>query len=196
MAGSALGLIARTARRFRRSGRPAQRCIRRWVAAPRVASGRCRDAKVVLPRLIESSSRPVDSCASDGAAAAAGAVLRRAANVGPEASLHEVAEKWRCVCKLIVLGAEASGPAARGVHFAARDVQVVHEITPYSEIYGLHPREFVFGRNFSMIPSGGDFGFIDFLTAVQRGKHCSFGGRHVEEDNNDTYESESEEEDW
>lgn len=30
---------------------------------------------------------------------------------------------------------------------------VVHEIQPYAEIYGLHPREFVFGRGFYMIPA-------------------------------------------
>jgi hypothetical protein len=29
----------------------------------------------------------------------------------------------------------------------------VHEITPYAEIYGIHPREFVFGRGFYMIPA-------------------------------------------
>jgi len=190
MAGSASGLTARTARQFRRSGGPAQRCIRRRAGAPKVASYRCRDAKLLMPAPL------IDSCVSDGAAAAAGAVLRRAANVGPEASLHEIAEKWSNLCKLAVLGAEVSAPAARRVHFAVRDVQMVHEIAPYSEIYGLHPREFVFGRNFSMIPSGGDFGFVDFLTACQRGKHCSVGGSRVDEDNNDSYESESEEEDW
>lgn len=29
----------------------------------------------------------------------------------------------------------------------------VHEIPPYAEIYGLHPREFVFDKNYYMIPS-------------------------------------------
>jgi len=39
----------------------------------------------------------------------------------------------------------------RRVHF---DVDVtVHEIAPYAEIYGAHPREFVFGRNGCMIPA-------------------------------------------
>lgn len=27
-----------------------------------------------------------------------------------------------------------------------------HEITPYSELYGLHPREFVFDHSFHMVP--------------------------------------------
>lgn len=40
-----------------------------------------------------------------------------------------------------------------------------YEITPYSEIYGLHPREFVFGRNFRVVPAGGDYGFVDLLSA-------------------------------
>lgn len=31
--------------------------------------------------------------------------------------------------------------------------KVIHYVTPYSEIYGLHPREFVFGRNFCMVPA-------------------------------------------
>lgn len=35
----------------------------------------------------------------------------------------------------------------------------VHEHTPYSEIYGRHPREFVFGRNAEMLPAGDRWGF-------------------------------------
>lgn len=33
------------------------------------------------------------------------------------------------------------------------DSVIVHEIQPYSEVYGLHPREFVFGRYSHMIPA-------------------------------------------
>ena len=29
----------------------------------------------------------------------------------------------------------------------------VHEIPPYSEIYGMHPREFVFGKNSEVLPA-------------------------------------------
>lgn len=29
----------------------------------------------------------------------------------------------------------------------------VHEITPYAEIYGMHPRDFVFGKGFHMVPA-------------------------------------------
>jgi len=46
----------------------------------------------------------------------------------------------------------------RRVHFNA-DVEV-REITPYSCIYGIHPREFVFGRHYCMIPATGPHGFI------------------------------------
>ena len=28
------------------------------------------------------------------------------------------------------------------------------EVTPYSEVYGIHPRLFVFDRNYYMVPSG------------------------------------------
>jgi hypothetical protein len=38
----------------------------------------------------------------------------------------------------------------------------VSEVVPYSEIYGLHPREFVFCRNHGMVPSQGQFGFNGF----------------------------------
>lgn len=33
------------------------------------------------------------------------------------------------------------------------DPPTVHEIIPYSDIYGIHPRDFVFGRGFHMIPA-------------------------------------------
>jgi hypothetical protein len=36
----------------------------------------------------------------------------------------------------------------------------VHEVTPYSEIYGLHPREFVFDRHAYLVPAKGPFGFV------------------------------------
>mmetsp|Transcript_28650 Transcript_28650/g.52149 ORF Transcript_28650/g.52149 Transcript_28650/m.52149 type:complete len:205 (-) Transcript_28650:151-765(-) len=31
----------------------------------------------------------------------------------------------------------------------------IHEVTPYSEIYGLHPREFDFDKDYSMLPAKG-----------------------------------------
>jgi len=38
----------------------------------------------------------------------------------------------------------------------------VHEIIPYSEIYGKHPREFVFDRHSCMVPAVGPYGFVGF----------------------------------
>mmetsp|Transcript_93425 Transcript_93425/g.166225 ORF Transcript_93425/g.166225 Transcript_93425/m.166225 type:complete len:152 (-) Transcript_93425:56-511(-) len=45
-----------------------------------------------------------------------------------------------------------SMPSKRCVSFdlAANEV---HEVVPYSEIYGLHPRDFVFGKGYSLIPA-------------------------------------------
>lgn len=40
-----------------------------------------------------------------------------------------------------------------------------HEVTPYSEVYGVHPREFVFDRHFYMVPAGGTFGFVGLPNA-------------------------------
>jgi len=41
----------------------------------------------------------------------------------------------------------------------------VHEIVPCSEIYGVHPREFVFEKDYSMVPA---VGFADIATAWKR----------------------------
>jgi len=61
---------------------------------------------------------------------------------------------------------EASEARARHVSFDFEATEV-HELIPYSEIYGLHPREFVFDRNFYVIPAPlGNFGFSDLLASV------------------------------
>mmetsp|Transcript_147 Transcript_147/g.398 ORF Transcript_147/g.398 Transcript_147/m.398 type:complete len:144 (+) Transcript_147:81-512(+) len=51
----------------------------------------------------------------------------------------------------------ASSPCRRAarkrcVSFS-RDGDDVHEVTPYSEVYGVHPRTFNFGRHMSMLPA-------------------------------------------
>lgn len=197
MVGSASASVARSHQRSRRCGRPAQRAVRRRGGAPKLACRRCDDSEVEAPpHFLDASLVHVDPCESEEAAAAAGALLRRVASVGPEASLREVAEKWGHLCALAALEVGASRPVTRRVHFAMEDPLTIHEVTPYAEIYGLHPREFVFGRNFRMIPSGGDFGFVDFLTASQRGKQGAAGGKRSDEDSDDGYEWESEEEYW
>lgn len=58
----------------------------------------------------------------------------------------------------------------------------VHEVTPYSEIYGLHPREFVFGRGFYMMPAAGPYGFTDIGAAAAQ----QAGIREEEDEEEDT----------
>jgi len=64
----------------------------------------------------------------------------------------------------------------RRVHFCL-DVATLHEITPYSEVYGLHPRDFVFDRDFYMVPAAPG-GYVDFLAAMQ----CDWPAEEDEED--------------
>lgn len=40
----------------------------------------------------------------------------------------------------------------KSVHFDF-DATIIHEVTPYAEIYGEHPRTFVFDRDFFMVPA-------------------------------------------
>lgn len=196
MVGSAPNLVVRSHRRSRRCARTVQRAVRCRAGAPKLVCQSFDGAEVESAHQGHALLAPVDPCESEGAAAAAGALLRRVASVGPEASLSEVAEKWGHLCALAAQETEAPRPATRRVHFAKDDTPIVHEITPYSEIYGLHPREFVFGRHFRMIPAGGDFGFVDFLTACRRGRKGTAGGNRIDEDSDDSYDWDSEEEDW
>jgi len=132
------------------------------------------------------------------AARAAAALLRRVAKVGPSTPLEEFAKAWPCARCLMgseesceaegavsaparlrqnpaerVSSPSRSPPGAssakgrRRVRFnlAAR---TIHKITPYGEIYGLHPREFVFDRNFHMVPADGRFGFVGLSDAASR----------------------------
>jgi len=62
------------------------------------------------------------------------------------------------------------------------DAYTVHQITPYSEIYGLHPREFVFDKHGSLLPAT---------------RFNSLGNNEDEEDSDsDEFEGEWEEEYW
>jgi len=47
---------------------------------------------------------------------------------------------------------------------------VVHEITPYADLFGMHPREFVFDRFYNMVPA---IGFADVATAWKRWREVS-----------------------
>jgi len=48
----------------------------------------------------------------------------------------------------------AESRARKRVHMD-QAAPIVHEIIPYAEIYGLHPREFVFNRHYFMVPANG-----------------------------------------
>mmetsp|Transcript_104234 Transcript_104234/g.336155 ORF Transcript_104234/g.336155 Transcript_104234/m.336155 type:complete len:260 (-) Transcript_104234:99-878(-) len=56
-----------------------------------------------------------------------------------------------------------------------------HEVTPYSEIYGLHPREFVFDRDSYLIPAHGSFGFVGLpMGDDDADEECEEGGKESE----------------
>jgi len=108
------------------------------------------------------------------AAQAAAAFLRRMAKVGPGTPLEEVAKAWpglptpaarRSVPRMSKHRqcspepADADSTGSRRVRFNL-SACTVHEIIPYGEIYGLHPREFVFDRNLEKVPAVGHFGFV------------------------------------
>mmetsp|Transcript_80395 Transcript_80395/g.208926 ORF Transcript_80395/g.208926 Transcript_80395/m.208926 type:complete len:191 (-) Transcript_80395:137-709(-) len=107
-----------------------------------------------------------DRAAAAAAAAAAAVALARGAGRherrdaeglggagrAPLESVESTVESWHAFALR-----DASG--RRCVQFNLAAV-TVHEVTPYSEIYGRHPREFVFDRHFDMIPAAGRFGFV------------------------------------
>merc|ERR1719386_572708 len=58
----------------------------------------------------------------------------------------------------------------------------VHEITPYGELYGLHPREFVFDRHLGVVPSGDHHGFVDVLATAQVREQAKRGDGYLPHD--------------
>lgn len=81
----------------------------------------------------------------DRAAAAAARFLERVK--GTNASICTPADEIPRRCK------------ARQVRFDMSSL-VIHDVTPYGEIYGLHPREFVFSKDYSMLPAAPPHGFV------------------------------------
>lgn len=71
---------------------------------------------------------------------------------------------------------------------------VVHPITPYAEIYGMHPRFFDFDKGFSMVPAQG-FGAarVEQAALAARGRTQ---GLDLGEDEEDDLNSEASEDDW
>jgi len=97
------------------------------------------------------------TCDRDAAAAAAARVLLERIGRGTSAALLEAVKAEvgaECTSKSPVRRSVSAGSCAgrRRVHFDL-SASTAHEIPPYSEIYGLHPREFVFDRNFYAVPT-------------------------------------------
>lgn len=116
------------------------------------------------------------------AAAAASAFLRRLAKVGPETTPEEASYLWAALNGEVPSSggeaplhpwrnrshAEAVAPGdiirldsrkcGKKCGFAS-DEDSEHEVVPYAEVYGRHPREFVFGREGKMLPAGDRWGF-------------------------------------
>lgn len=67
----------------------------------------------------------------------------------------------------------------------------VHEVIPYAEIFGVHPRDFVFDRHLQVVPSGDQHGFVDVLAAQLRGR-ARWG--EAEDDGSDSDSSDGD--DW
>jgi len=54
----------------------------------------------------------------------------------------------------------------RCVRFSEEPHEVI-EVTPYREIYGMHPHHFVFDKSYYMVPAGGPYGFVDLRAAAE-----------------------------
>lgn len=111
------------------------------------------------PEAPDVSRNPAD----DAAAAARGFLERLQRKLGDsttkkQKSMHlqqhavSKAESLSCV----------DGSDKKGSRVVRFDLAAItkHEVIAYSEIYGMHPREFVFGKNFSIEPSAGARGFV------------------------------------
>eukprot|EP00928_Gymnodinium_smaydae_P071142 TRINITY_DN54812_c0_g1_i1.p1 TRINITY_DN54812_c0_g1~~TRINITY_DN54812_c0_g1_i1.p1 ORF type:complete len:299 (+),score=62.00 TRINITY_DN54812_c0_g1_i1:61-957(+) len=92
----------------------------------------------------------------------------------------------RCVGDVALV----AGGGLRRVRFSLSPADV-HYVTPYSEVYGVHPREFVFGRNFRVLPSGGAYGFVDAAAAATVAAAAAQGVLSVDEDEDAVCSSDS-----
>mmetsp|Transcript_6492 Transcript_6492/g.14975 ORF Transcript_6492/g.14975 Transcript_6492/m.14975 type:complete len:181 (-) Transcript_6492:41-583(-) len=64
------------------------------------------------------------------------------------------------------ISAKSKHKNQRSVHFSAEPDEII-EVQPYAEVYGLHPSEFVFDKDYYMVPTGGHHGFLDVLAAME-----------------------------
>jgi len=58
----------------------------------------------------------------------------------------------------------------------------VHYVTPYSEIYGRHPREFVFDRHARLVPAKGPFRFVGLYETNEEEEEQGSSDSKAEED--------------
>mmetsp|Transcript_69337 Transcript_69337/g.123507 ORF Transcript_69337/g.123507 Transcript_69337/m.123507 type:complete len:198 (-) Transcript_69337:77-670(-) len=133
----------RAARGHRNSRCRARRAGR--VADCRAAPGRPEVEQVKVP---EGQNLPSPSVPSASAAAQSPPEDRR---LPP---LPEVGSACAPSATAAPTSVAATAPLAR--HKSVRfelDLSTLHEITPYAEIYGLHPREFNFDRSYHMVPA-------------------------------------------
>lgn len=112
---------------------------------------------------------------------AAVALMHRVLGASLETPLQEVARRWRAlhgssVGAALVLQLAAGGafrrtalatgspePRRRRARIANGDAEML-EVTPYSEVYGLHPRDFVFDRRYNILPVRDARGFVGFAS--------------------------------
>lgn len=81
----------------------------------------------------------------------------------------------------------ASAPARRRVRFDL-EAATLHEITPYAEIYGVHPRLFDFDKGFWMVPSRG----LPDRSSLESYGFCGLGDDEDEESGSSGDESDEE----
>lgn len=74
-------------------------------------------------------------------------------------------------CLLAAPSPPDSKPKTRSVRFDMA-AHTLHEITPYDEIYGLHPRSFDFDRSFGIVPAK-KFHLSDLFNESEEGDDCN-----------------------
>lgn len=188
MAVDALRNCARRTRMQRWSRGARRRTFR--ASRTRAAERACRVAGSGEPGGKE--RRPTTESATSAAALRA---LPDSSEAAPEDAREELG-KARCAA---VGGQHAERePEAQAIAEARRLCRVrfceaqdtVIEVTPYSEVYGIHPRLFVFGRNYYMVPSGGQFGFVDLLAAAEIDKPLEVDDAACDSDGDDSDDGE------
>uniref|UniRef100_A0A7S4SBH1 Uncharacterized protein n=1 Tax=Alexandrium monilatum TaxID=311494 RepID=A0A7S4SBH1_9DINO len=176
------------ARRGSRGARRPRVLKQRVAAEPAAPPPALRPAR----RLEDSSPAPdLDPAQrAQAAAEAARAFLRRlggAAALAAEAAAAAEAEKAAEGEAVRASGPHPAGSLELGLQRQRRvrfnlDAITRHEVVPYSEIYGLHPSEFVFDRDFYLVPSNCRFGFVGMPTGVSEEESGSESEEEEEEE--------------